>query len=72
MMRLGSYHAKAGRYVESMSHLQNALTIFNKTVPTSYHMSDCKMSRIHFFAAFTPNIRAFVQVNISLRSFFSS
>ena len=48
MMRLGSYYAKAGRYEESMSQLQSALTIFNNTLATSYHTSDCKMNRVHF------------------------
>jgi hypothetical protein len=48
MMRLGSYHAKAGKYEESLSHLKKAYSILVKSVPNSHHMSDC-----HFFLAFT-------------------
>jgi tetratricopeptide (TPR) repeat protein len=48
MMRLGSYHAKAGKYEESLSHLKKAYSIFDTSVPNSHHMSDC-----HFFLAFT-------------------
>ncbi|XP_062504898.1 uncharacterized protein LOC134181649 [Corticium candelabrum] len=45
-MLLGSYEIKASRLEASITHLQSSLSVFEDTLPTSYHTADC-----HFYLA---------------------